>query len=133
MEPKMNLVAHMYWSLSKIQIFIFCTDNKHFWETYDLYHLIISLVKPRKSFFFFIKILLSIELLSIVFCKSIKAIPVWRQETRFCWVKSKTWLKLKWDKAILQKVHSLIMNNFFYNLRDKWQQRDGSEVLWISF
>ena len=25
------------------------------------------------------------------------------------------------------------MNNLLYNLGDKWQQRDGPEVLWVSF
>ena len=25
------------------------------------------------------------------------------------------------------------MNNSLYNLRDKWKQRDGPEVLWVSF
>ena len=25
------------------------------------------------------------------------------------------------------------MNNLLYNLRDKWKQRDGSEVLWVSY
>ena len=25
------------------------------------------------------------------------------------------------------------MNNPLYNLRDKWKQRDESEVLWVSF
>ena len=25
------------------------------------------------------------------------------------------------------------MNNSLYNLRDKWKQRDGPKVLWVSF
>ena len=25
------------------------------------------------------------------------------------------------------------MNNSLYNLRDKWEQRGGPEVLWVSF
>ena len=25
------------------------------------------------------------------------------------------------------------MNNSLYNLREKWQQRDGPEILWFSF
>ena len=25
------------------------------------------------------------------------------------------------------------MNNSLYNLRDKWEQRSGPEVLWVSF
>ena len=33
----------------------------------------------------------------------------------------------------LQKIHSLIINNSLYNLRDQWQRRDGPEVLMVSF
>ena len=87
------------------------------------------------------------SIVSNAFCKSIRTIPVRRPESkpfvilscRYDKQVSVEWNFLKPDwylyRTLLsdRKLIVLVMNNSLYNLRDKWKQRDGPEVLWDSF
>ena len=81
------------------------------------------------------------SMVSNAFCKSIRTFPVREPESKFWFFhrgmtnKSVEWNFRKPDWYLYKTLlsDSLIMNNSLYNLRDKCKQRNGPEILWVTF